>query len=387
MPNVVTLPVETRRQRKAFLEFPWRHYRGDANWIPPLRMDQAELVNYRYHPFYIRNRIQTFLATRKPTTHSERCPPGDGEEVCGRIAAIVNYDHVEFQKEQRGFFGFFESVDDDEVAGSLMDAARAWLKAQGMESIRGPMSPSFNHVAGTLVEGFDTPPAFMTAYNPPYYERLLLGCGLQQSQETYAFWANAAMLPASQAKHWPIADRIMERYNIRIRPIRKSRFKQDMREFLNIYNESMRSHWSFSPISEEALEYMAKTLRYLVIPELIVGAEIDGKLVGIVLALPDYNPRIKQIDGRLLPLGFLRLLLGRRRIKKVRVMAANVLLEYQLLGVPLVLMRAMAPLGLAYGIDEVEYSWVAESNRHSRGGLEKAGAKRVKTYRLYDAVL
>jgi hypothetical protein len=369
--NVVTVPVESRRHRKAFLEYPWQIYRGDPNWIPPLRLDQEELVHYRYHPFYLRNRVQTFLAYR-------------GDEVCGRIAAIVNYDHIEYQKEQRGFFGFFESVDDAEVAGALLETARTWLAQQGMKSIRGPVSPSVNHVTGALVEGFDTPPTFMMAYNPPYYGRLIENFGFRKSQDLYAFWANAEMLPASKTKHWPIADQIKERFNIRIRPLKKSHFRRDMKDFLAIYNESMRSHWGFSPMSEEALNYMARMLRYLVIPELIVGAEIDGRLVGIILALPDYNPRIKQIDGRLLPFGFLRLLVGRRHIKKVRILAANVLLEYQLMGVALVLMRAMAPAGLDYGIREVEYSWVAESNKHSRGALEKGGAKRVKTYRLYD---
>ena len=157
-----------------------------------------------------------------------------------------------------------------------------------------------------------------------------------------------------------------------------------MRDFLSIYNESLKNNWGFSPMSDEALEHMARVFRYVVIPELVVGAEIDGRLVGIALALPDYNPRIKQIDGRLLPFGFLRLLLGRRRIKKVRILAANVLPEYHLMGVAMVLLRAIVPVGLAYGIQEVEYSWVAESNSLSRGSLEKGGAKRIKTYRMYD---
>ena len=237
---------------------------------------------------------------------------------------------------------------------------------------------------GTLVEGFDTPPAFMMAYNPPYHDRLVGGYGLHKAQDLYAYRADADMLPASQAKHWPLAEQIKERFNIRIRPLNKSRFRQDIREFLAIYNRSMRNHWSFSPISEKELDYMAQVMRYLLIPELVVGAEIDGQLVGIILALPDYNPRIKQIDGRLLPFGFLRLLLGRRQIKEVRILAANVLPEYQLMGVALVLLREMTPAALECGIREVEYSWVAESNTLSRGSLEKGGAKRVKTYRVYD---
>lgn len=371
MSKVVAVPVTNRRQKNAFLEFPWQLYRSDPNWVPPLRMEQKELVGYRYHPFYLRNRVQTFLAYRD-------------NQVCGRIAAIVNQNHVDYQKERRGFFGFFECVNDSEAAGALLEAARAWLVEQGMQSIRGPVSPSVNHVVGTLIEGFDTPPTFMMSYNPPYYGGLIEQQGFRKGQDLYAFWADGAMLPASQGKHWPIADQIMQRFNIRIRPLSKSRFGQDMKEFLAVFNQSLRNHWGFSPMSNEELEYMARMLRYLVIPELVVGAEIDGRLVGIVLALPDYNPRIKQIDGRLLPFGFLRLLLGRRKFGKVRILAANVLSDYQLMGVAMVLLRAITPAALDYGFREVEFSWVAESNLLSRGSLEKGGAQRIKTYRVYE---
>jgi len=371
MSAVSVTPVTTGRQQKQFLELPWRLYAGDPNWVPPIRMEQKELVGYKPHAFYVRNRVQTFLATR-------------GSEVCGRIAAIVNYDHIEFRKEQRGFFGFFECRDDQEAATALLEAAGQWLVEQGMHSVRGPASPSINHVVGTLVEGFDSPPTFMMAYNPPYHDRLITAAGFTKAQDLYAYWADAAMLPASQKKHWPIADQICERFGVRVRPIDKSRFAQDIREFLSIYNESMVKHWGFSPMSELELDNTAKVLRYLLIPELVVGAEIDGRLVGMVLVLPDYNPLIKKIDGRLFPFGFLRMLWGRRRIKKVRMLAANVLPDYQLMGVALVLARAMTPAGLEYGLREVEYSWVAESNALSRGSLEKGGAKRVKTYRVYD---
>jgi GNAT superfamily N-acetyltransferase len=371
MPDVVVVPVANRREKKAFLEYPWQLYRNNPNWVPPLRMDQKELVGYSYHPFYLRNKLQTFLAYRD-------------NQVCGRIAAIVNEEHNEFQKERRGFFGFFECVDDQEAAAALFDAARAWLIEQGMESIRGPASPSFNHVMGTLVEGFDTPPTFMMAYNPPYYGKLIESYGFRKSQDLFAFWGNADMLPAIQKRYGPIAEQIRERLGINIRTISKSRFRQDIKDFLAIYNESLRNNWGFSPMSDEALEYMARVFRYVLIPELVVGAEIDGRLIGIVLGLPDYNVRIKQIDGRLLPFGFLRLLIGRRKIKKIRIVAANVLPEYHLMGVAMALMHAMAPRALNYGIDEVELSWVAESNAASRGSLEKAGAKLAKTYRMYD---
>jgi hypothetical protein len=353
------------------LEFPWTLYRGDPNWIPPLRFDEKSLLGYRPHPFYDTNEIQTFLAYR-------------GKEVCGRVAAIFNPEHIKRHGERRGFFGFFECVDDPEVAARLLDAAAAWLSDRDVRSLRGPMSPGINYVIGTLVEGFDSPPTFMMAYNPPYYGRLIESCGLQKAQDVYAYWANLAMLPASTSKHGPLAEQIAERYNVRVRPMDTARFHEEVMAFLTIYNRSMVNHWGFVPLSEREVEHMAGGLRRLIAPELAIAAEIDGKLVGAVLCLPDYNPRIKKIDGRLLPLGFIRLLWNKRAIKKVRILAANVVPEYQLLGVGLVLLRALVPAGLARGIEEVEYSWVAESNTLSRGSLEKGGAKRIKTYRIYD---
>ena len=371
MSDLTVVPVTTRRQKNQFLEFPWQLYRGDPNWVPPIRMDQKELVGYKHHPFYEKNRAQTFLAYR------------DGQ-VCGRIAAILNRVHIEFRQENRGFFGFFECVDDQQVANGLFDAARAWLADQGIHAIRGPASPGVNYVWGNLVEGFDSPPTFMMAYNPPYYGRLIEGYGFRKAQDLYAYWGNIDMLPAATAKHEPIAQQIIDRYGIRIRSLNRAQFRQDVEAFLSIYNRSMTRHWGFSPMSDAELHHMASALQFLVVPKLIVGAEIEGQLVGVALALLDYNPRIKQIDGRLFPFGFLRLLLGRRKIKKIRLLAANVLPEYQLLGVGLVLLRAMTPPGQEWGLEEVEYSWVAESNTLSRGSLEKGGAKRIKTYRVYD---
>ena len=371
MTDLVVQPVSTRKQRRRFLGFPWTLYRDDPNWVPPLRMDQKELVGYRHHPFYEKNRVQTFLATR-------------GGEVCGRIAAILNRAHVEIHKEPRGFFGFFECTDDQDVANALFDAARAWLAEQGLTSMRGPMSPGINYVLGTLVEGFDSPPTFMMTYNPPYYPRLIEGYGFRKSQDLYAFWGNRQMLPASMEKHWPIADRIIERYNVKVRELDRSRFRADVETFLEVYNRSMAGHWSFVPMSPAEVRHAAGSLQWLIVPEMAVAAEIDGKPVGAVFCLPDYNPRIKKIDGRLFPLGFLRLLWNKRAIKRVRVLAANVLPEYHLHGIALVLLKELVPMNVDCGCEEVEFSWIAESNAHSRGALEKGGAKRIKTYRVYD---
>ena len=371
MSDLIVKPVASRREKKQFLSFPWSLYRNDPYWIPPLRANQKELVGYRPHPFYEKNEVQTFLAFRSG-------------EVCGRIAAILNRGHNERYSERRGFFGFFDCIDDQEVAGGLFDAVRRWFARHDVDCLRGPANPSLNYEVGLLIEGFDSTPFFMMTYNPPYYARLIESYGFRKSQDLYAYWGAMEMLPKIRAKLLPIAEQIIERYNVKLRPMDTSRFVQEVEGFLTIYNRSLVNTWGFVPMSESEVRHMAQALRWLMVPELAVGAEIDGQLVGTVFCLPDYNPRIKQIDGRLFPFGFLRLLRKKHEINRIRLISTNVLPEFQRLGVGLVLMEGLVPKAIEWGIEEAEFSWVLESNSLSRGSLEKGGAKRTKTYRVYD---
>ena len=371
MAELQVKPVASRREKRQFLEFPWLLYGKDPYWVPPIRMDQEELVGYRAHPFYATNQIQTFLACR-------------GSTVVGRIAAIVNQGHIDRYHERRGFFGFFECVDDDEVARGLFDAARDWFAERDIHCMRGPANPSLNYALGLLIDGFDSTPTFMMTYNPPYYERLIEAYGFRKTQDLYAFWGSMDMLPKIQERLRPVASQVIERLGLRLRSLNKRRFTEDVEAFLNIYNRSLSNTWGFVPMSDAEVRHMAHSLRYLMVPELAVGAELDGQLVGVCFGLPDYNPRIKAIDGRLFPFGFLRLLYRKHLIKKIRLISTNVLPEYQYMGVGLALMHGLVPAALKYGIYEAEFSWVLESNALSRGSLEKGGAKRTKTYRLYD---
>jgi GNAT superfamily N-acetyltransferase len=371
MSELVVRPVVTGRERKAFLEFPWTLYRDDPNWIPPLCGDQKEMVGYARHPFYGRNRSQTFLAYR-------------GSEVCGRIAAIVNVGHVERYNDPRGFFGFFECRDDQEAANALFDACRRWLVTQGISKLRGPTNPSLNYMLGLLVDGFDSPPTFMMTYNPPYYLRLLENYGLRKTQDLYAFWGHISMLPNIAERLQPICDKIIERYHARIRPLDKSHFREDVKTFLSLYNRSLTNTWGFVPMSEPEMEHLANGIQHLIVPELAVAVEVDGRVVGATFGLPDFNPRIPDINGRLFPLGFIHLLRKKRDIKRIRIISTNVLPEFQLHGLGLLLMHGLVPKAVEWGIEEAEFSWVLESNSFSRGALAKGGAKITKTYRLYD---
>jgi GNAT superfamily N-acetyltransferase len=369
--RVVVVPVRTRLQRKQFLMLPWRLYRDDPNWVPPLLAHERELLNYKRHPFYDDAAIETFVAYRH-------------DQPVGRIAAIVNHAHNRRYGEHRGFFGFFESIDHRAVPSALFAAARQWWLSQGIETIRGPAKPSLNYEVGLLVDGFDSPPYFMMPYNKPYYERLLEGCGLQKSQDLYAFWGHVDMLSTLDQKVRFIAEYAAERFKVRIRNLDPHHFAEDIESFLNIYNSSLAATWGFVPLSEGELKHMAMGLKRLIIPELTVFAEIDGQTVGVAFCLPDYNSRIKEIDGRLFPFGFIKLLRNRRSIKRFRVLSANVIPEFQRWGLGIVLMAGLVPKVLEYGIQEAEFSWVLESNTLSRATCERAGAKLYKTYRMYD---
>ena len=369
--EVIVSPVRSRRERNQFVDLPWKLYRDDPNWVPPLRANQRELLGYKKNPFHEHAEVETFLALR-------------AGEVVGRVAAILNHAHNDFHNERRGFFGFFESIDDQEVADSLFDTVREWFAQRDIHDLRGPANPSLLHECGLLIEGFDSPPVFMMTYNPPYYARLIEGWGYRKTHDLLAFIGRAQQIPETRERLAALVAGSQERLNTRIRPLDKSRFVEELESFLEMWNRSLYAMWGFVPVSKAEVRHMAASLKWLLIPELVFMAEADGQTVGCVIAIPDYNPMIKKIDGRLLPFGFLRLMWYKRHVKRLRLIAINILPEYQRWGLGLVLLDHLVPKGLQMGIEECEYSWVSEANTLARKGLIKGGAKHYKTYRMYD---
>ncbi len=371
MPKLTIKPVLTSREKKQFLELPWQINRGDPNWVCPLRQNQAELVGYKRHPFYNEAEGQTFLAF-----HDDR--------PVGRVMAILNHAHNRCQHDKRGFFGFFESIDDQEVANGLFDAARAWLGERDITAIRGPMNPSMNYECGLLVEGFDTPPFFMMTHNLPYYQQLIEGYGFGKVEDMFAFWGRIEMLKGLDSKLADIVEGCRKRFNVKLRRIDHRHFARDVRLFLEIYNIALYGTWGHVSLSEAEVDHMAKSMKHLIAPEMTTIAEIDGRAVGAQFGLLDYNTRIKQIDGRLFPFGFLRLLWNKKAIKRVRLVSTNVIPEYQKWGLGLVIASRLVPEAIDWGIEEAEFSWVLESNKLSFGTLKRGGAKITKRYRFYD---
>ena len=369
--DIAIQPVETRSQQQRFIRLPWRIYADDPCWIPPVIMSQQELLGFRKHPFYERSKSRSFLATR------------GGRDV-GRITAIVNAGHIDRYKEQRGFFGFFECDEDTAASRALFQAAGDWLHAQGMTCIRGPANPTLNYECGLLIEGFDTPPFFMMTHNRPWYAQLVEDAGFGKIEDMFAFWGETSMLGGLDPKLVTMVAGVKERFGVTIRPLDRRRFADEVRTFLHIYNESLGGTWGFVPLTSGEIDHMAASLKYLIEPELTLVAEVEGKPVGAVFCLLDYNPRIKAIDGRLFPFGFLRLLWNKKAIKRLRAISTNVIPEYQAWGIGLVLMNGLHERFMKWGLREVEFSWVLESNYLSRRTLERGGALVTKKYRIYQ---
>ena len=254
MSNLTVVPVMSRSHQRQFLQLPWKLYARDPFWIPPLRTNQKELVGYKPHPFYERNEVQTFLALR------------DGEP-CGRVAAIVNYAHMERYDDPRGFFGFFECVDDGEVAKGLFDAVQSWFAERNIVDFRGPINPSLNYEVGLLIDGFDSSPWFMMTYNPPYYAQLIEDYGFRKVQDLYAYWGRAEMLERLDKKLDFIFEEAQRRFGITMRRLDRTRYDEEVRMFLRIYNDALGGTWGFTPLSNGEIEHMAKALRHLIVPE------------------------------------------------------------------------------------------------------------------------
>lgn len=374
MPVAEIIPVQTRRQQRQFLGLPARLFRDNPNWVPRLRLSESQLAGFRRHPFYEQAESQSFLALQ-------------GGEVCGRITAIVNRTHNEWHKEQRGFFGFFETVDDQSISTALFDAACNWLRERGMTAVRGPANPSINYDWGLLIEGFNTPPYFMMTHNPDYYVSMVESYGFQKAHDMFAFWGHRGMIDSISAKGEFLDLAIQERFGIVLRPLDKRRFRQEVEMFLDIYNQALVATWGFIPLSAAEVHHMAGELRMLVVPELAIIAESEGKPIGCMFGLLDFNPRIRAIGGRLFPFGWWRLLARKRQIKHMRIISANVLPEYQGWGVGVCLVRGLLEPAQKWGLEEAEFSWVLESNTLSRKTLEKGGTIPYKTYRVYDRAL
>jgi GNAT superfamily N-acetyltransferase len=275
----------------------------------------------------------------------------------------------------------FESEHDPEIAHALFESVRVWLAARGLETMRGPASFSLNEECGLLIAGFDGPPVVMMTYNPPWYEELVESYGFSKAKDLLAYHTpNAA--PSEQLIR--MAEKLRKRYGVKIRTLDKKRFWDEVALVRTVYNEAWEKNWGHIPMTEAELTYMAKQLKPVVDPKLVVFAEIDGQIAGFGLALPDMNVPLKKMNGRLLPFGWAKALWYQRKIRLARVLTLGVLEKYRRSGVAELMELELFRNGAARGIPEAEFSWILEDNHLMRTSLEKYGARAYRTYRMYD---
>ncbi len=363
---------------KEFVKLPWSIYGSDPHWVPPLQIAVKELLDKAKHPFYANADAEFFIARR------------DGKAV-GRIAAIVDRNHDKFHEEKAGFFGFFESIDDAEVARALLGKAREWVEARGAEFLRGPVNPSTNYECGLLVEGYDSSPMVMMTYNPRYYPRLLEQAGLRKVKDLYSFVNTADGVDVQKIGR--VSDRAMKRAGVTIRPVNMKDFQGEVSRIWDVYNAAWSRNWGFVPMTKEEFYLMGKEMKQILNPEMVLIGETaseDGKsrMIGFALALPDVNVALKPANGRLLPTGLLKILYYQRKIRAVRVIALGVVEEFRTTGVAAGFYAALVRNARRLGYhQECEMSWILEDNVLMTRSLELMGAKRSKTYRLYQMEL
>jgi len=368
-PEVRIQPVTTRVQRRIFIKLPWKIYRDDPLWIPPLVGQMKETFDPRKNPFYDHADVQLFLALR-------------GDLPVGRIAAVVNHSHNEFHDERTGFFGFFECINEGPAAGKLLEAARDWLGQRGMTTLRGPASFSSNDEWGLLVQGFDMSPVLMMPYNPPYYPELLERCGLTKTKDLYAYRMHIREGLPDRLRR--MADRIEQREGLTIRPIKMKDFDNELKRIKEIYNNAWRKNWGFVPMTDAEFDHLAKKLKPLVVPELVLFAEVGGRPAGFSLTLPDYNQALKHLNGRLFPFGIFKLLWHSRKIDHPRILVMGVVHEYQRRGIDAVFYVKTWDEGKKRGYTWGDMSWILEDNEMMKRAMELMGGKVYKTYRIYE---
>jgi GNAT superfamily N-acetyltransferase len=374
------LRVRTARERRdlnRFVDLPYRIHARDPLWVPPLRRDVDLLLSRTKNPFFEHAEAEYFIAER-------------GDAVVGRIAAISNRLHNETHDDRVGFFGFFECIDDQDVADALLAAAGEWCRVQGHDVLRGPASFSVNDECGLLVDGFDTPPTLMMPHNPRYYIRLLERAGLTKAKDLLVYQGG------SEDHYVPVPERltratelIRQRQGIVIRPLNMKDFEGEVERIKELYNSAWEKNWGFVPMTEHEIDHLAEQFKPVVIPELVPMAEKDGKLIGFGIALPDLNVVFrKNRSGRLFPM-ILRLLwmLKTRRIRRARILLLGVVPAFQGKGIDAVLYHWIWTRSGERKIYWGEAGWILEDNPAMNAGLEKMTFRVYKTYRLYDRPL
>jgi GNAT superfamily N-acetyltransferase len=384
MTSVEIRPVRTREDLEAFIRLPFCLYRDDPHWVPPLLSERRRFMCPRRNPFFDHAEAALWLARRNG-------------EVVGTISSHIDHLQNQVHGQCIGMFGFFETVDDYAVAADLLAAARDWSRARGMTALRGPLSFSQNHTCGLLVEGDPGPPMVLMPHNPAHYAGYLERFGLCKAKDLYAYCLDLTQfdrgrkLPPELPRLVRVAEMVRQRTRATLRRTSRATFRNDMEKMRHIYNQAWRENWGFVPMTEAELGRLASDLGRVFDPALAVGAEIDGEVVGISIAVPDINQVLRHLNGGLLPFAWLKVLPLMRSISQARLMLVGVLDAFRGQGIETLLILETLQAAARRGYQAIEFSWVLEDNQMANRLFTrhepKFGARRYRTYRIYEMPL
>jgi hypothetical protein len=375
--SVTVRPVRNRRELKRFVKVPFRLHREHPQWVPPLIFERMQYLNRAKNPYFEHAEAEYFIAER------------EGEPV-GRITAQVDHRWDDFQGGSDGMFGMFETANDPEVAAALLDAACDWVRDRGRQRILGPMDFTTNDELGILIEGYEIRPMVLQPWHPPYYRELIEAEGFSKTVDLLMWHLALGELKQGNEFHPMIhaaAEKARTEHGIAIRNMRKRDMEAEVKRFMEVYNEAWGENWGFVPLTDAEVSFHAKVLKQVLDEDWAFIAEKDGEVVGAALTLPDVNQVMARMNGRLLPLGWLRFLLGRRKIDRVRVFALGVKHAYQHTGVAAGLYLRHLDNASPDGVPAGETGWILETNEPMNRAMEGMGGKVVKRYRLYEKSL
>lgn len=361
-------PVDGRREFSRFIDYAYVRNAADGHWIPPLRLGERERLNPRKNPFFQHASIQLFLAWR-------------AGRVVGRIGAIDDRRHNDTHRDNVAMFGFFEAADGD-AAAPLLAAVEAWAAAHGRAAVRGPINPSMNDNGGLLIDGFDTDSMVLMPHNPREYGGFIEAAGYAKVKDLFAwlFDLGAGVPPIIER----LATRQRERHGIAFRPLKLAEFSREAERLRQLYCAAWERNWGFVPPTAAEFQRLAAEMKPIFDPRCAICAEVEGRMIACAVAMPDVNQALKGTGGRLLPLGIPKLLLRRRYIDQARLLLLGIDPAYRAAGLYPLLLHELQKQVQGGPYKRVEFSWVLEDNRDINQPAEQAGARKYKTYRIYQ---
>jgi len=372
--SVDVRPVSTKRERDAFIKLPWRLYAGESNWVAPLLFERRQFLDPKKNPFFEHAEVQLFLAWR-------------GGRAVGRISAHVDQNLDAFQGTDWGLFGFFECEDDPEAARALLDAAETWLKGRGRATMVGPMDFTTNDECGVLIEGHDRTPIILSPWQHPYYQPLLEEAGgLEKAMDLLMWELHIDNRDRVHEAIWKVAADVEAKHQIVCRNFVKKDLDAEVGRFLEVYNAAWEKNWGFVPLTEKEVRHYAKNLKPVLDENWAMIAEKrdTGEVVGAALTLPDFNQVLSQLNGRLLPFGWITALRERRKIDRVRVFALGVKPAYQHTGVAARFYQMHFDAAERTPQTSGEMGWILETNGPMNRAMEGMGGEIVRRFRLYE---